>query len=58
MTSTRALAILALVAPLTAAAQVSYSQATIIGERPYYSGTLRVCNERNASRRAHGESTV
>jgi hypothetical protein len=36
MTSPRAFAILAFVAPLTAAAQVSYSQATITGEGPLY----------------------
>jgi len=47
MTSTRVLAALALVAPLAAAAQVSYSQATITGERLFFRDTPRVCAERN-----------
>ena len=49
MTSTRALAIAALVAPLTAAAQVSYSQAAITGEPYYHRDNLRVCTDRNES---------
>ena len=47
MTSTRVLAALALVAPLSAAAQVSYSQATITGERLYFRDVPRICAERN-----------
>lgn len=48
MTSTRALAILALVAPLTAAAQVSYSQAVITGDAPHYRyGYRTACDDRN-----------
>jgi hypothetical protein len=47
MTSTRVLAALALVAPLSVAAQVSYSQATITGERLYFRDVPRICAERN-----------
>ena len=47
MTMTRLLAALALAAPLAATAQVSYSQATITGERLYFRDVPRVCAERN-----------
>ncbi len=49
MTITRLLAALALAAPFAAAAQVSYPQATITGERLYFRDVPRVCAERNSA---------
>ena len=41
------LAMVALVAPLTAAAQVSYSQAAVGGQAPYYYRESNECDARN-----------
>ena len=50
MKTTRVVAALALVAPLVAAAQVSYPLATEPGERVYYyRESPRICHDRNAS---------
>jgi hypothetical protein len=43
------LAAVAAIAPLFAAADVTYSRVTILDERPSLRGSLYVCNDRNAS---------
>jgi hypothetical protein len=49
MNSIRVLAAVAAIAPLFAAADVTYSRVTILDERPSLRGSLYVCNDRNAT---------